>query len=208
MFIALAIASLFAWLGQWQLGRAVESNQKIQVVKTETINVMLDTKNVFIVKDRIQNGAAGFWVIANSHKENGESEILALGWTPDLSIAEAVRNELKASMVAQSFLPVAGSTLPPEPVTQSDSDYLLGSISTAQLANLVGESTNMSYDYLAVDQKHVPMGLQKIQASISETAGINWLSAFYAVEWTVFALLAVFMWWRLLKDALVLRALK
>jgi hypothetical protein len=30
---------------------------------------------------------------------------------------------------------------------------------------------------------------------------VNWLSAFYAIEWTVFAGFAVFMWWRLLADA-------
>jgi hypothetical protein len=30
---------------------------------------------------------------------------------------------------------------------------------------------------------------------------VNWLSAFYAIEWTIFAGFAVFMWWRLLADA-------
>lgn len=170
---------------------------------------MLDVQNIFIVKDRLQNGERGYWVIANSHLENGDSEILALGWSAQLEVAQSVRNDLRASMVAQAYVPVTGSVLPPEPVDETipTSDYILGSVSTAQLANLVGESTSMDYDYLAVDQNWVPKGLVKIEASISQSAGINWLSAFYAVEWSIFALLAVFMWWRLLKDAQALRAL-
>ena len=37
-------------------------------------------------------------------------------------------------------------------------------------------------------------------------AQINWLSAFYAVEWTVFCGFSVFLWWRLVRDAQLLEA--
>jgi hypothetical protein len=33
---------------------------------------------------------------------------------------------------------------------------------------------------------------------------INWLSAFYFLEWLLFAGFAVFLWWRLVKDELIL----
>jgi hypothetical protein len=35
---------------------------------------------------------------------------------------------------------------------------------------------------------------------------INWLSAFYFLEWLVFAGFAVFLWWRLVRDEQMLLA--
>ena len=201
LFLALAVASLFAWLGQWQLGRAVESNKPIEIVKSETVSVMLDTKNVFLVADRIQDSKSGYWVIANSKTEKGSSIVLALGWAKDLKSAEASRTNLMNSMIAQAFIPVSGSTLPTEAPMKSINDHTFLSVSTAQLANIVGGE--MRYDYLAVQGNAVPDELTPITAGISQEAGVNWLSAFYAIEWTVFAGFAVFMWWRLLKDAYV-----
>jgi cytochrome oxidase assembly protein ShyY1 len=199
LVLALAVASLFAWLGQWQLGRAVESNKPIEIVKTETVSVMLDTKNVFIVQDRVQNSKTGFWVIANSKTETGQSVVLALGWTEKLDAAEQARTNVMNSMTAQAFLPVTGSTLPTEAPVKAINEYTFATVSSAQLANIVGGE--MRYDYLAVQGNAVPDELEMISAGISQEAGINWLSAFYAVEWAVFAGFAVFMWWRLLKDA-------
>lgn len=201
LFIALAVASIFAWLGQWQLGRAIESNQPIEIVKSETVSVMLDTEHVFIVSDRIQKGTSGYWVISNSITESGQSIILALGWTEKLNSAEQVRNNIKSSMLAQAFLPVTGETLPTEPPVTAKNGHTLDSVSTAQLANLISGTKSMRADYLAVNAAATPNGLETIHAEISQEAGINWLSAFYAVEWAVFAIFAVFMWWRLLKDA-------
>jgi cytochrome oxidase assembly protein ShyY1 len=199
LFIALVVGSIFAWLGQWQLERALLSNKAVEIVKTETVSVMLDTKNVFIVSDRIQNSKTGYWVVANSKTENGSSVILALGWTEKLETAQASRENLMDSMIAQAFLPVTGLTLPTEAPEKSINEFTFASVSTAQLANIVGGE--MRYDYLAVQGNAVPDQLEEISAGISQEAGINWLSAFYAVEWAVFAGFAVFMWWRLLKDA-------
>jgi len=203
LLIALAVASIFAWLGQWQLGRAVESNQPIQIVQPTTVAVMLDQKNIFIVSNRIQDSKTGYWLVANSNTAEGESIVLALGWTEKLTKAESVRAELQSSMLAQAFIPVTGFTLPTEPPQKSDvsKNYLLQSVSTAQIANLVGDVKNMRADYVAVNQDAAPDSLEAIKAEISQEAGVNWLSAFYAVEWVVFAGFAVFMWWRLLKDA-------
>jgi hypothetical protein len=104
-------------------------------------------------------------------------------------------------MTAQAFLPVTGLTLPTEAPEKAINDYTFSSVSTAQLANLVGGQ--MRYDYLAIQGNAVPAELETISAGISQEAGVNWLSAFYAVEWAIFAGFAVFMWWRLLKDAQV-----
>jgi hypothetical protein len=45
-------------------------------------------------------------------------------------------------------------------------------------------------------------GVEKLTVGMAQSdSQVNWLSAFYAIEWTVFAGFAVFMWWRLLADA-------
>ena len=207
LLLALAIASGFAWLGQWQLGRAVETNKPIQLVKTATLDVMLDTQSVFVVRNRIQNGKTGYWVIANSTSANNESHILAIGWTENLAKAKSASAAIRDSIVAQAFLPVSGELLPNEAPEKIGSDGILESVATSQLANLVKGEQKMQVDYLAVDAKATANGLQTIHAEISQEAGINWLSAFYAVEWSVFAGFAVFMWWRMLKDSRDAKAL-
>jgi hypothetical protein len=47
-----------------------------------------------------------------------------------------------------------------------------------------------------------PPGLQRIDAPepITEVP-LNLLNVFYAVEWVIFAGFAIFLWWRLVRDA-------
>ena len=92
LFFALAMAALFALLGQWQLDRSfteVESENQSQLPlvlidsekpgapltaiaanKRVKAELMLDTQNVFIVANRLQRTndevVQGYWVIANS----------------------------------------------------------------------------------------------------------------------------------------------
>jgi hypothetical protein len=92
LFLALAIAAVFALLGQWQLERSfteVEAEDQPQLPlvlinsekpgaplnpiaanKRVKAEIMLDTQNVFIVANRLQRTndevVSGYWVIANS----------------------------------------------------------------------------------------------------------------------------------------------
>jgi hypothetical protein len=92
LFFALAMAAVFALLGQWQLERSfteVESEDQSQLPlvlidsekpgapltataanKRVKANIILDTQNVFIVANRLQRTndevVQGYWVIANS----------------------------------------------------------------------------------------------------------------------------------------------
>jgi hypothetical protein len=101
LFLALAVAAVFALLGQWQLERSFtevepEDQSKKPLVLTATekpgepltaaaanklvqAQIFIDTQNVFIVSNRLQRAAdevvSGYWVIANSSVllEDGES---------------------------------------------------------------------------------------------------------------------------------------
>jgi hypothetical protein len=101
LFLALAIAAVFALLGQWQLERSfteveAEDQSQLPLVLIDSENpgapltpiaankrvkaeIMLDTQNVFIVANRLQRTndevVSGYWVIANSGVllEDGDS---------------------------------------------------------------------------------------------------------------------------------------
>jgi hypothetical protein len=101
LFLALAVAAVFALLGQWQLERSFtevepedQSQKPLVLTATEKpgepltaaaanklvqAQIFIDTQNVFIVSNRLQRAAdevvSGYWVIANSSVllEDGES---------------------------------------------------------------------------------------------------------------------------------------
>lgn len=125
LFLALAIAAVFALLGQWQLERSFTSvepedqNQKpVVLIATEKpgepltaaaanklvkAEIFVNTENVFIVANRLQRAAdqviPGYWVIANSGVllEDGES-------TASLSVGIGFAETLAAAETARAEL--------------------------------------------------------------------------------------------------------
>jgi surfeit locus 1 family protein len=125
LFLALAIAAVFALLGQWQLERSFtevqpeDQNQKPVVLiesekpgapltpiaanKRVKAELMLDTQNVFIVANRLQRTnnevVSGYWVIANSSVllEDGDS-------TPSLSVGIGFAESLAVAETARAEL--------------------------------------------------------------------------------------------------------
>ena len=179
--------------------------------------IYLDTKNVFIIEKRIQatetESASGYWLVANSFalldSTTGQTGSLtvALGFAKSLELAEKARIELMESVSAEAFQEVKGrylQTEAPQDRSYPDKGYLLSSLSLAQLINLYSfESNEMAASFAGflVPESNPGFGLEKITLG-SQAAGteINWLTLFYALEWTVFAGFAVFLWWRLVED--------
>ena len=231
LLLALAVAAAFALLGQWQLERSFREvgtqnpsptasvAKPIDEVVTAgkpltagadgtrvSFEIMLDTKNSFVVANRQQDGELGYWLIANSRTVEGASLTLALGFTPDLATAENARTKLVGSIQAQAFLPHSGAFLATEAPLRQDPahPHLLQSLSIAQLVNLYSpESPLVSYPgFVALDQQLTELELIDIGAKAA-TLEVNYLNIFYAVEWALFAGFAVFLWWRLVKDAVI-----
>jgi hypothetical protein len=128
LFLALAIAAVFALLGQWQLERSFtevqpeDQNQKPVVLiesekpgapltpiaanKRVKAELMLDTQNVFIVANRLQRTnnevVSGYWVIANSSVllEDGDS-------TASLSVGIGFAESLTVAETARAELMVS-----------------------------------------------------------------------------------------------------
>jgi hypothetical protein len=176
-------------------------------------NVMIDQSNIYIVSNRLQQSGdqivSGYWLIANSgallaDNDTTGSLTLVIGFSESLEQIEAARTELQSSMLPQAFLESTGRYLQTEaPVQLPDESksYLLGSLSLAQLVNLYSSEQVESFaGFLALDAEP-GLGLDPINLPAQKQGTtINWLTLFYAGEWVLFGVFAVFLWWRLVQD--------
>lgn len=209
-FLAIALAAGFSWLGQWQLERTFTPGLP-QALPIEQVTVTPDLSKVFIVKNRLQRGENGYWVICNSTTETGKSLTLALGWTKTLESAQRARLEIKDSIQIQALREFSGMKLSAEaPMRSRDEvDYLLETLSPAQLVNLFSPDRPIdaeSYFFALqtnteIDSIAGSTGLEVIYIEAGKGGtDVNWLTAFYAIEWLVFSGFAIFLWWRLVRD--------
>jgi cytochrome oxidase assembly protein ShyY1 len=194
--------------GQPYTFQEVTTEGKDKVLNLAIARVKFMPQEAVLVDNRVQlDGTEGYWVVVPATSEKGRLFVV-VGFVANKEQAQNALVEVRKSITPQSFTPIDGRYLPTEaPLGESNGD-IYGSMSIAQLVNSVNwsDNTNSVYPgFLAITKenrftsvKHVDplsIGLAKSPGSV------NWLSLFYALEWTAFALFAVFMWWRLLADA-------
>lgn len=162
---------------------------------------------------------SGYWLVTLAevqHPEFGPTDLaVAVGFTPDKAIADAVLSEVRASTTPSTPPATIRGFLEPNeaPVTvtrqsELDADQVL-SLSVGQLVNLAGaaEPENLSRAVypgfvILIDGAAVPPGLAPIEIAVqTATIEVNWLTAFYAIEWAIFGAFAFYVWWRLVTDA-------
>ena len=195
---------------------------EISVVEEKTILTKVMTKITFkpsralLVANRIQlNGDAGYWVVVPTRTEKAEL-FVAVGFVQGEEKAKQALAQIKELFTVQAFMPVMGRLLPSEAPEQSLGPDVYATLSVPQLINnqLDEGSDAPTYTgflaptytgFLALTEQSMfnsIKGVQPLTIGMPQSdSQVNWLSAFYAIEWTVFAGFAVFMWWRLLADA-------
>ena len=222
--IAALIAVSFSLLMQWQLERTfsyvgiseqesaaaplselagLESITPGAYDRLAMVEVVLDPENSFIVQDRLQLVGSdlipGYWLITNSFVELDDEPVsltVALGYSQDVSELRLIRSELDDSTYS-----ITGYVEPNEAVRETDSEGLLGSVSLAQLVNLYGPEPVASYPVYLILTEGIEFPIEKISIDIrTQEIEVNWLTAFYAIEWAFFALVAFYLWWRLVQD--------
>ncbi|MEO8527940.1 MAG: SURF1 family cytochrome oxidase biogenesis protein [Pseudolysinimonas sp.] len=216
LLLCLAVAAGFAALGQWQLSRSVE-NAAVVDIDTETAVPLSDiaqpragitgeqfgrTVTVsgtfvpgdFVVLSGRNNGGAetGSWLVGHLLMDDGSSVAVALGWSAaDLPIDPA--------LPAGTWV---GRYLPSEDPQASDLEH--GEHSALSVADLVNRWTtfapNVYSGYIVLAT--APAGLETITAVAPEREiTLNLLNVFYAIEWALFAGFAIYLWYRLVRDA-------
>jgi cytochrome oxidase assembly protein ShyY1 len=222
LVLALGIAAGFAALGQWQIGRAVQT-ATVVVVPDETVTplskVATPQKEVtdraagqivsvvgrrvpgdtYVVSDRVNFGVTGYWVIGHVVAANGASVAVALGWSHTKSAADAAAEALRAGAPSAT---IVGRYQPTEPPDQDDFEH--NAVTVVSIPWLLNEwKTVPTSAYGGYIVSNVPpAGLTKIQSvrPVNDVS-LNWLNVFYAIEWALFAGFAIYLWYRLVKDA-------
>lgn len=230
LVLALAVAAGFAALGQWQLGSAIQ-NQVTDSVDTELPVFLADvttpglpvgdavagrvvvvdgryvSSDFSVVANRVNAGELGYWVIGHLVTTGAPTAnvTVALGWAQSQTRAESIALALSGSLVGeQAVAKVTGRYMPTEETeipNPAEPATLVKSLSIAQQANLWQPFAGDVYGGFIVSHSP-PTGLDAIDSVPplpQET--INWLNLFYAIEWVVFALFALYFWYRLAKDA-------
>lgn len=213
--LALAVAAVFAALGQWQLERSIASatiierdtetvialdalEQPQSTMTTEgsgrmvSITCTINPVDDVVVTNRQAEDRAGSWLVRHCVTEAGNSLVVVAGWLQ-------VGNE-EASIAGDQGI-VVGRYVPTESPQQTDLfDGQREAVAVAELLNLWRDPGPVYGGYLVMEQ--APEGLDTIATSAPEAErSLNILNLFYALEWAIFGLFALYLWFRLVKDA-------
>lgn len=212
LILALAMAGVFALLGQWQLERAITTTKKIDVspiavpltkltapvepFKTEFKNRIVTVEVVSsqlkgTVTKRVQTLAdgttqTGYWSIALATLKDGSVITLAYNFSTDPTPTAPPQ----AKTITGRYLPSE------EP--QHPQDGVFQSLSVEQIINQGNTKPAPVFrGFVAITDGHG----NPISIGEGETkTEVNILNAFYAIEWVLFAGFAIFLWWRLVQD--------
>ncbi len=233
LVLVLALATGFAFLGQWQLERsqAKGSAPALEAVRpltevlapAETFTGPVDGQLVtatgrfrsddgsdastqVLVAGRSQDGRDGSWVVAPFDVESPDgpdsTAVLPVvrGWVPP-EVAE--RGLEDVPVPPQGTTTVTGRLLLGEPargVTRSSGGApSVRSVAPADLVNLWGAPVYTGF----VTASAADAPLQAVVAR-APTRGTDFRSLSYGLQWFLFAGLALFAWWRVVKDRFLL----
>jgi cytochrome oxidase assembly protein ShyY1 len=216
--LVLLVATAFVVLGNWQLARSRENADPVLKIepaepiadvlapqqglppKAATVPVIasgrLAADQALVVGQRRDHGAAVRWLIAPLEVSlpDGVARLaVVLGSVPDdgRPVPELAPAPVRMEAMMQ----------PPEQPLPVNPDGSLASVSTADLINRWGPPLYSGFVF-ADPQTAAHFGVKPIDPPKPQAdKGFAILNLSYAIEWWVFASLAVFIWWRLLRDA-------
>lgn len=219
LLLALAVAAGFVLLSQWQLSRSVSTGTVVerptekavelssvaepqQPIRTEadgqmvTVTGAFDGADTVILESRLNDGTLGYWVVSHLQTPEGAGLAVALGWSSTKAEAEAVE-------APTGEVQLLGRYMADEAPQSSDFEKgRLTALSTADLVNVWSGTDPLGTFNGFLVLSDPPAGLTAISAPAPEKGvELNLLNLFYAAEWVIFAGFAVFLWWRLVKDA-------
>lgn len=226
LLFCLVVAGVFAWLGQWQLERAIETDPPAPGI-TEQVEPLTDVVDpgeylaeplvgqrvetsgtwvdgdFLVVSHRFNDGVEGYWVTGQLRVAERTSIAVAIGWAPDRESADAAIDRLNADDdtaavdISGRIISDEGPSVPPR--TEPDR---MDRMSTAALLSRWHDTAQLDVYRPYLASTTALAGLVDITSPApAEMSPINWLNIFYAVEWVIFAGFAFYLWYRLAKDA-------
>ncbi|WGW12871.1 SURF1 family cytochrome oxidase biogenesis protein [Saxibacter everestensis] len=163
-----------------------------------------------VVPGREQGSDTGFWVVTmfvpdgaewpgHTDDERDVAIPVVRGWT-------ASEDEAMASVASAEPVMMTARLTPTESPEPADS-LPKGQVATLSTAQLINDFDVLSYPaFLLPTQQEgagasaATSGLEPVPAPAPQPGGINLQSLFYGIEWVVFALFALYIWWRMVRD--------
>lgn len=230
LLLALAVAAIFASLAQWQADRTYRYVPKTPVTQTAVpLGQLAQSSALFqpdqadrlvefqatpmsgfayVVANRIQldgqgGSKTGYWLVRPAITDQGKLITLALSWFATRIEAEESAGIYKNGAEIQMLQSYRGIYEPGEDPRAADG-IVFDSLSIAQVINQPGMPDDVdAYAGFVILQKPVYEGEKIVIGNNPGSTVFNWLTAFYAIEWILFAGFAVFLWGRLVKDAVI-----
>ncbi|PTL73099.1 hypothetical protein C1I63_09720 [Rathayibacter caricis DSM 15933] len=225
LVLALVIAGLFAALGQWQVGRAIDAAEPdggasetivpldAAAAPSAPVTATADGQRVEaasalvpggaeVIGGRLNAGEPGWWVFARTRTSTADL-VVAYGWTADEGEARAVAERLNSG---EDVPPASytGRLVANEAAEAPEEDVDPQTLTALSIPALINRWPDPPADvyqgYIVVDE---PLeGLEAIDSPArQQDLSLNWLNVFYAIEWVVFAGFALYLWYRLVRDA-------
>ncbi|MCU1576213.1 MAG: hypothetical protein JWP70_917 [Leifsonia sp.] len=194
LLLALALAAGFAWLGQWQLARAIDSGT-VSETQTEstvplasaakpsgpildasigqlvTVTASFTPSDYQLLEGRLNKGVAGYWVVAHATVAGTDAGgppvalAVARGWAADKATATRVLAQLANEPATEQT--IVGRLLPTEAPTVPDpkgDPKVMKDMSVAALYNLWTGVDHTAVYEAYVVQKVPPAGLVAIDS--------------------------------------------
>ncbi len=215
LVLSLGIAASFAALGQWQLERSVDNVEtveidtetavpldsiaepgsgvtEVQLGRVVTVTGELVPGDTVVLTGRGDGtGREGSWLVGHLVTADGVSLAVALGWSPD---DDPVASDPERTAWAGRY------QLSEEPQSSDFEEGERSALSVADLVNLWADPGPVYGGYLVLTDPVA--SLEPIVAEAPEReVTLNLLNVFYAIEWALFAGFAIYLWYRLVRDA-------
>ena len=210
--LVLAVATAFAALGSWQLDRSREEAPEQTVSGSVALSDALEPQTpldgdvvgrtieatgefmgaTLLVEGRTLDGETGAWVLSafTVGTPDGTATLpVVRGWVPDGS---------ETPEPPSGRVTLTGRLEPSEAPTGTTTGTSVESVSSADLVNRWGSPI---YSGFLVTDEAVPGGALRAIPPVTDDGGFALLNLSYALQWWVFAGFALFIWWRLVRDA-------
>lgn len=221
--LALVIVAAFMWLGRWQY-QVAEDKANVEALQAARARPVVELSSVLqphqefpnaestrsvrvtgryaaergcLVAHRRLDGVTGYWVMTPLVSKSPAATIAVLrGFVTDpAAIPAPPAGEVTVvGALAPGESPYKGPALP---------EGQRGAVDLSEFVNeWPGDLWNafVFADTEAVDGKAVDPGLRRVPSPTGESE-LNWRNLGYALQWWVFAVFAVVMWWRMLKQS-------
>jgi cytochrome oxidase assembly protein ShyY1 len=224
LLLAIVMAVGFSLLGQWQLARAFENGAVVETesedplaietqvtpqvqTPSDAVGQLFTTTGSWVPQDfsvldgRLNDGERGSWVVGHFVTDTGDSLAVGIGWTADPAQARVAADAFGDDPAVLPATIEGRYQQSEQPVVDEDAS---ADDAPSQLAvpALINEWTGAGPVYAGyLTLRDAPADLVTIYSPAPEReVQLNFLNLFYTIEWALFALIALYIWYRHMRD--------